>query len=110
MEVVIFSVLSRLFIHLPYSSKAGDSQPPDGFDQVGGSLRGAAPLAELPDSFSHFSLDIHGFSCQSSLVQCRAACCSHRTLIGILGLSFFFFSPSFEHFRAEDVHVDCNHV
>lgn len=60
MEVIILSFLSELFIHLPHSSKAGDSQPPDGFDQMGGSLRGTAPLAELPDCFSHFSLDIHG--------------------------------------------------
>lgn len=59
MEVFILSFLSRLFVHLPYSSKAG-TQPADGFDQMGGSLRGAAPLAELPDFFSHFSLDIYG--------------------------------------------------
>lgn len=61
MEVIILSFLSRLFIHLPYSSKAGDTQPPDGFDPVGGSLGGAAPLAELPDFYSHFSLDTYGF-------------------------------------------------
>lgn len=91
MEVIILSILSRPFIHLPYSSKAWDSQPPDGFDQMDGSLRGAAPLAELPFSpiLALISMAVTNFSCQNSLLQCTAVCCSYRTLIVILGLFFF---------------------
>lgn len=83
MEVIILSFLSRVFIHLPHCPKAGDAQPADGSDQMGGSLRGAAALAQLPDFSSLFSLDIHGWY-QLQLSELFAAL--HWQLAGAVGL------------------------